>query len=79
MKLEPIKVSEFLQSRGGERCSSSPSSSSGRAPASTASSSSWSLFLLLYSVLLHAFIIAANKQCESEVVWDVRVTVLLNM
>ena len=37
------------------------------------------LVLLLYSVLLHVFIIAANKQCESDVVWDVTETVLLNM
>ena len=37
------------------------------------------LVLLLYSVLLHVFIVAANKQCESDVVWDVTETVLLNM
>ena len=37
------------------------------------------VLLLLYSVLLHVFIIAANKQCESDVVWDVTETVLLNM
>ena len=37
------------------------------------------IVLLLYSVLLHVFIIAANKQCESDLVWDVMETVLLNM
>ena len=37
------------------------------------------LLLLLYSVLLHVLIIAANKQCESDVVWEVSETVLLNM
>ena len=37
------------------------------------------VLLLLYSVLLHVFIIAANKQCESDLVWDVMETVLLNM